>query len=111
MSASPPKSDHKSDHKSRHGDGCVGYIALQGGSKASATFAFVTEYAPGHAVDIEPVSGRILRNSGIIETVAGEFRALAASKKESCNSEPAIELKKRGRGGRLRGDGLRIGRT
>ena len=49
-------------------------------SKASATFAFVTEYAPGHAVDIEPVSGRILLNSGIIETVAGDFRPLAASK-------------------------------
>jgi len=77
-------------------------------SKASATFAFVTEYAPGHAVDIEPVSGRILRNSGIIETVAGDFRPLAASKTQICNSETAIEFKKRGRGGRLRGNGLSI---
>ena len=62
-------------------------------SKASATFAFVTEYAPGHAVDIEPVSGRILLNSGIIETVAGDFRR-AASKTQIFKLETALEFKK-----------------
>jgi hypothetical protein len=46
----------------------------------------------GHAVGIEPDSGRILRNSGIIETVAGDFRPAAASKTQICNAETAIEF-------------------
>jgi alpha-D-ribose 1-methylphosphonate 5-triphosphate diphosphatase PhnM len=34
----------------------------------------------GHAVDIEPVSGRTLRNSGIFQIVTGDFQPAALLK-------------------------------
>jgi hypothetical protein len=40
-----------------------------------------------HAVDIEPVSGRILRNSRIFQIARGGFQPAAALKSGFCNSE------------------------
>ena len=43
-----------------------------------------------HAVDIEPVSGLILRNLGIFQIPSGDFQPAAALKTGICNSETIV---------------------
>jgi len=62
----------------------------------------------GHAVGIEPVSGLILRNSGIFQIASGDFQPAAELKTGICNSETIVEFKKRRVGGLLRGVRLSI---
>ena len=65
---------------------------------------------PGNAVDIEPVSGRILLNSGISQIASGDFQPATALKTEICLAETIIEFKKSRIGGLPRRNSLSIRR-
>src|SRR5262245_26192870 len=43
---------------------------------------------------VEPVSGRILRNSGILQIAGGDFQLAATLRTRICNSEKIAEFKK-----------------
>ena len=63
-----------------------------------------------HAVDIEPISGLILRNLGIFQIPSGDFQPAAALKTGICNSETIDEFKKRPVDGVRGGNSLSIWR-